>query len=103
MLQKGQGCAEVALAESVAFQAVYTRKALLNEGSIDALRAVQGRAAQLDEGRLACVRQSCRARLTMDSEASCARSSGLALSSHICMACVLVKDISGGFRARWVS
>ena len=58
MLQKGKGCAEVALAVGVARQTVYTWKALLDEGGIDALRAVpgRGRPAQLDEGQLAAVR-----------------------------------------------
>ena len=36
MLQKGKGCAEVALAVGVARQTVYTWKALLDEGGIDA-------------------------------------------------------------------
>ena len=58
MLQKGKVCAEVALAVGVARQTVYTWKALLDEGGIDALRAVpgRGRPAQLDEGQLASVR-----------------------------------------------
>jgi transposase len=58
MLQKGKGCAEVALAVGVARQTVYTWKALLDEGGIDALRAVpgRGRPAKLDEGQLASVR-----------------------------------------------
>lgn len=58
MLQKGKGCAEVAALVGVARQTVYTWKALLDEGGIDALRAVpgRGRPAQLDEGQLASVR-----------------------------------------------
>ncbi len=58
MLQKGKGCAEVALAVGVARQTVYTWKALLDEGGIDALRAVpeRGRPAQLDQAQLASVR-----------------------------------------------
>jgi transposase len=58
MLQKGQGCAKVALAVGVARQTVYTWKALLDEGGIDALRAVpeRGRPAKLDEAQLASVR-----------------------------------------------
>ena len=58
MLQKGKGCAEVALAVGVARQTVYTWKALLNEGGIDALRAVPepGRPGALDAGQLAAVR-----------------------------------------------
>lgn len=58
MLQKGKGCAEVALAVGVARQTVYTWKALLDEGGIDALRAVpeRGRPAQLDQAQLAQVR-----------------------------------------------
>lgn len=58
MLQKGKGCAEVALAVGVARQTVYTWKALLDEGGIDALRSVpgRGRPAKLDENQLTCVR-----------------------------------------------
>ena len=58
MLQKGKGCAEVAQAVGVARQTVYTWKALLDEGGIDAVRAVRGRGrpAKLDEGQLAAVR-----------------------------------------------
>ncbi len=58
MLQKGKGCAEVALAVGVARQTVYTWKALFDEGGIDALRAMpgRGRPAQLDERQLASVR-----------------------------------------------
>lgn len=58
MLLAGKGCAEVALAVGVARQTVYTWKGLLDEGGIDALRAVpgRGRPAQLDEGQLASVR-----------------------------------------------
>lgn len=58
MLLAGKGCAEVAEAVGVARQTVYTWKGLLDEGSIDALRAVpeRGRPAQLDEQQLAAVR-----------------------------------------------
>lgn len=60
MLLAGKGCAEVALAVGVARQTVYTWKRLLNEGGIDALRAVpeRGRPAQLDEQQLAAVRKA---------------------------------------------
>ena len=60
MLQKGNGCAQVALAVGVARQTVYTWKALLDEGGIDALRAVPepGRPGKLDEGQLASVRKA---------------------------------------------
>jgi transposase len=55
MLQMGKGCAEVAAAVGVARQTVYTWKALLENGGIDALRAVpeRGRPAQLDQAQLA--------------------------------------------------
>jgi transposase len=58
MLLAGKGCAEVALAVGVARQTVYTWKRLLDEGGIDALRAVpeRGRPAQLDEQQLAALR-----------------------------------------------
>ena len=58
MLLAGKGCAEVALAVGVARQTVYTWKGLLDEGGIDALRAVpeRGRPAQLSEQQLAAVR-----------------------------------------------
>ena len=51
LLLAGKGCAQVALAVGVARQTVYTWKRLLDEGGIDALRAVpeRGRPAQLDE------------------------------------------------------
>jgi transposase len=60
MLQKGKGCAEVASAVGVARQTVYTWKALLDEGGIDALRAVpeRGRPAQLQQAQLAQVRSA---------------------------------------------
>ncbi|SAK70549.1 hypothetical protein AWB82_04246 [Caballeronia glebae] len=50
MLKAGKGPAEVALAVGVARQTVYTWKRLLDEGGIDALRAVpgRGRPARLD-------------------------------------------------------
>jgi len=58
MLLAGKGCAEVAATVAVARQTVYTWKGLLDEGGIDALRAVpeRGRPAQLDEQQLAAVR-----------------------------------------------
>ncbi len=58
MLLAGKRCAEVAEAVGVARQTVYTWKRLLDEGGIDALRAVaeRGRPAQLDEGQLAALR-----------------------------------------------
>ena len=58
MLQKGKSCTEVALSVGVARQTVHTWKSLLNEGGIDALRAVpgRGRPAQLDAAQLDQVR-----------------------------------------------
>ncbi len=58
MLLAGKGCAQVALAVGVARQTVYTWKGLLDDGGIDALRAVpeQGRPPRLDEAQLAQVR-----------------------------------------------
>ncbi len=58
MLLAGKGCAEAAEAVGVARQTVYTWKALLDEGGIDALHAVPdpGRPARLDETQLAQVR-----------------------------------------------
>jgi transposase len=58
MLLAGKGCTEVALAVGVARQTVHTWKGLLDEGGIDALRAVpeRGRPAQLNEQQLAAVR-----------------------------------------------
>jgi hypothetical protein len=51
MLLAGKGCADIAEAVGVARQTVYTWKALLDEGGIDALRAVPdpGRPARLDD------------------------------------------------------
>jgi transposase len=58
LLLAGKGCAEVAVAVGVARQTIYTWKRLLDEGGIDALRAVpeRGRPAQLDDGQLEAVR-----------------------------------------------
>ena len=58
LMLAGKGCAEVALAVGVARQTIYTWKRLLDEGGIDALRAVpeRGRPAQLDDEQLAAVR-----------------------------------------------
>lgn len=58
MLLAGKGCTEVSQAVGVARQTVHTWKGLLDEGGIDALRAVpeRGRPAQLDEEQLAAVR-----------------------------------------------
>ena len=58
MLLAGKRPAEVAEAVGVARQTVYTCKGLLDEGGIDALRAVpeRGRPAQLDAAQLASVR-----------------------------------------------
>lgn len=58
LLLAGKSCAEVAVEVGVARQTIYTWKRLLDEGGIDALRAVpeRGRPAQLDAGQLAAVR-----------------------------------------------
>ena len=58
LLLLGKSCAEVAASTGVARQTVYTWKRLLDEGGIDALRAVpeRGRPARLDERQLASVR-----------------------------------------------
>ena len=58
MLLSGKGCAQAALAVGVARQTVYTWKRVLDEGGIDALRAMpeRGRPAQLDANQLASVR-----------------------------------------------
>ena len=58
MLLAGKRPAEVAPAVGVARQTVYTWKGLLDEGGIDALRAVpeRGRPARLDGMQLASVR-----------------------------------------------
>jgi transposase len=60
MLKAGKRPAEVAQAVGVARQTVYTWKALLDEGGIDALRAVppRGRPAKLDEEQLAGLRRA---------------------------------------------
>lgn len=59
LLLAGKGCAEVAQAVGVARQTVYTWKALLDEGGIDALRAMggKGRPARLDARQLAQLRR----------------------------------------------
>jgi transposase len=60
LLRAGKRPAEVAGAVGVARQTVYTWKALLDEGGINALRAVpeRGRPAQLDAAQLASVRST---------------------------------------------
>ena len=60
MLLSGQGPAEVARAVGVARQTVYTWKALLDEGGIEALRAVpgRGRQAKLSEEEFAGLRRA---------------------------------------------
>ena len=60
MLKAGKRPAEVAQAVGVARQTVYTWKALLDEGGIDALRAVppRGRPAKLDEVQLVGLRRA---------------------------------------------
>ena len=60
MLLAGKRPAEVALAVGVARQTVYTWKGLLDEGGIDALRAVpgRGRPAKLDAAQLEGVRRA---------------------------------------------
>ena len=60
ILKAGKRPAEVAQAVGVARQTVYTWKALLDEGGIDALRAVppRGRPAKLDEEQLAGLRRA---------------------------------------------
>ena len=59
LLLKGKKPAEVALTVGVARQTVYTWKALLDEGGIDALRAVlsRGRPPRLDEAALEGLRR----------------------------------------------
>lgn len=60
LLQKGKKPAEIALDVGVARQTVYTWKAILDEGGMDALRAVplRGRPAQLDATQLDEVRRA---------------------------------------------
>lgn len=58
LLLSGKRCADVAEAVGVARQTMYTWKALLDEGGLDALRAVPepGRPARLDAAQLAQLR-----------------------------------------------
>jgi transposase len=60
MLLTGKRPAEVALVVGVARQTVYTWKRLLDEGGLEALRAVpgRGRPAKLDEAQLEAVRRA---------------------------------------------
>ena len=60
LLLKGKKPAEVALAVGVARQTVYTWKAVLDEGGIDALRCVpsRGRPPRLDESELEGLRRA---------------------------------------------
>ena len=86
MLLAGKRPAEVALAVGVARQTVYTWKGLLDEGGIDALRAVpgRGRPAKLDEEQLAQLRQCyCKVQLNIVLAPSYGHSSASACSSSI--------------------
>ena len=60
MLLSGKGPTEVAKAVGVARQTVHTWKGVLNEGGIDALRAMggKGRPARLDERQLGVLRRN---------------------------------------------
>ena len=60
LLLAGKGCAQVAETVGVARQTVYTWKAVLDDGGIDALRAVRGRGrpAQLDALQLETLRRN---------------------------------------------
>ena len=60
LLMKGKKPAEVATDVGVARQTIYTWKALLDEGGIDALRAVppRGRPAKLDASQLEGLRRA---------------------------------------------
>ena len=60
LLLRGKKAAEVALEVGVARQTVYTWKALLDEGGLDALRSVpsRGRPARLDESQLEGLRRA---------------------------------------------
>lgn len=60
LLLTGKRCAEVAEIVGVARQTVYTWKAVLDDGGIDALRAIagRGRPAQLDQHQLDRLRRS---------------------------------------------
>jgi len=59
LLLQGKKPAEVAIAVGVARQTIYTWKALLDEGGIDALRCApsRGRPARLDEAKLQGLRR----------------------------------------------
>ena len=59
MLLAGKRCTEVAQSVGVARQTVYTWKGVLDEGGIDALRAMggKGRPPQLDERQLEALRR----------------------------------------------
>lgn len=60
LLLKGKKPAEVAIEVGVARQTVYTWRALLDEGGIDALRSIpsRGRPARLDESQLDGLRRA---------------------------------------------
>ena len=60
MLMAGERVAEIAATVGVARQTIYTWKALLDEGGIDALRAVpgRGRTSRLEQDQLAGLRRA---------------------------------------------
>ena len=87
----------------VARQTAYTWKARLDEGGIDALRAMApGRPAQLDNGQLdALAQRCCKAPSATASAPSCGHSSACAPSSSGCTACASAKCTSGGCSGPW--
>jgi DDE superfamily endonuclease/Winged helix-turn helix len=94
-----------ALAVGVARQTVYTWKGLLDEGGIDALRAVpgRGRPARLDEGNWRNYgRRHCKARPSTALAPSYGRSSAWVCLSSGYLASSSDKRRSGAFLGQWV-
>ena len=97
MLLAGKGPTEVTRKVGVARQTVHTWKGVLDEGGIDALRAIgsKGRPAQLDGKQLETLRRSLLDRPTTALVPSSGRSSGYGCSSSACLVCHTARCMSG--------
>lgn len=89
----------------MARQTVYTWKDLLDEGGIDALRAVppRGRPGWTHHSLKGCAVPYCEAPPNMALAPNSGHSSGWGRLSGACMGSNLVQPSFGGFSARWFS
>ena len=106
MLLAGKRPAEVVEKVGVARQTVYTWKGLLDEGGIDALRAVPPRgrpAGWMQRSLKVCAMWYCKAPPSMASAPNSGHSIGWGLLSDVCMASNLAQPSFGGFSGLWAS